>query len=215
MCVFFPSMQSCYGVECLEDLRAASRPILDRWKKAEVRKQPSATFTTSAQILVFSCVLGPADMWQRPSRWNRIVCSHHSLGLMYEAAEVEPIGACSERATLAGAQGQFREGKNSGGLHFRRRHEATRLGGGGNSSFRPHQLVGEEPNRATKKGGQHEGSVSNTVYSRGLDTTTNVLIPYDRVACSDALQIRRDVEISSRCMRLPTWTRIYVLVLLC
>lgn len=138
-------------------------------------------------------------MWQRPSRWNRIVCSHHSLGLMYEAAEVEPIGACSERATLAGAQGQFREGKNSGGLHFRRRHEATRLGGGGNSSFRPHQFVGEEPNRATKEGGQHEGSVSNTVYSRGLDTITNVLIPYDRVACSDALQIRSDVEISSRC----------------
>ncbi|CAM9111967.1 unnamed protein product, partial [Hapterophycus canaliculatus] len=32
------NFESCYGVECLEDLRAASRPILDRWRKYEARK---------------------------------------------------------------------------------------------------------------------------------------------------------------------------------
>ena len=28
--------KSCYGVEILEDLRNASRPVLDRWRKEEV-----------------------------------------------------------------------------------------------------------------------------------------------------------------------------------
>ncbi|CAM9789346.1 unnamed protein product [Ectocarpus sp. 6 AP-2014] len=30
--------ESCYGVECLEDLRAAARPTLERWRKEEVPK---------------------------------------------------------------------------------------------------------------------------------------------------------------------------------
>lgn len=77
---------------------------------------------------------------------------------------MERIGGCSERVTLAGAQGQFRKGKNSSGLHFCRRHEATRLGGGGNSSVRAHQLIGEEPDRAPKQGRAHEGNGTFFIY---------------------------------------------------
>eukprot|EP00752_Nemacystus_decipiens_P015160 g13505.t1 len=35
------NFESSYGVECLEDLRAASRPVLDRWKKEEAPKVSS------------------------------------------------------------------------------------------------------------------------------------------------------------------------------
>lgn len=79
--------------------------------------------------------------------------------------------ACFERTAFSGAEGQFRKGKNSSGLYFCRRHEARRLGGGGNSYFRAHQLFGEEPGRAPKEGGLNEGRgillLSNTVRSRG------------------------------------------------
>ncbi|CAN0290255.1 unnamed protein product, partial [Ectocarpus sp. 13 AM-2016] len=40
--------ESCYGVECLEDLRAAARPTLERWRKEEVPKLNSV----KAQIRV-------------------------------------------------------------------------------------------------------------------------------------------------------------------
>eukprot|EP00903_Cladosiphon_okamuranus_P018369 g16898.t1 len=35
------NFETAYGVECLEDLRAASRPILDRWRKEEAAKVSS------------------------------------------------------------------------------------------------------------------------------------------------------------------------------
>ncbi|CAB1117936.1 unnamed protein product [Ectocarpus sp. CCAP 1310/34] len=36
--ICFQRKKSCYGVECLEDLRAAARPTLERWRKEEVLK---------------------------------------------------------------------------------------------------------------------------------------------------------------------------------
>lgn len=34
-----PPNQSSYGVEILEDLRKESKPLLDRWRKEEVKEQ--------------------------------------------------------------------------------------------------------------------------------------------------------------------------------